>query len=200
MNDPFKPSAAVDLQQAKISLATTILLLSLAAMTAYLLVGDIKHLLAIQKGTLTRAGSVSLLHHIYLAVIPFEAAYFRILTSTSALIFIVFSLRNNQIFSDNALFLYLYGITQFIFHALAVTAILGILNQVSENKLFDPSYWSGVASTPSIISLLKMLTLQLLPPIILIIICYLAKIKIKSTTNPNSIAKNAKHTGDHIED
>jgi len=178
MPSPFEPSAAVSLKPATTSLAASALLLLLAAITAYLLWGDVNYLLATQKGTLTKAGSVSLLHHLYLSVIPFEIACFRLATSAVTLAFIIFSVRNHQVFSTHTLPVYLYGITQLTFYILAMTAILGILNQVSGNRLFDAAYWSGPTATSLAKSILVILAMHLIPPAAFLITCYAARARI----------------------
>ncbi|WP_395503579.1 hypothetical protein [Ectopseudomonas mendocina] len=178
MPSPFEPSAAVSLKPATTSLAANFLLLLLAAITVYLLWGDVNYLLATQKGTLTKAGSVSLLHHLYLSVIPFEIAYFRLATSALTLAFIIFSLRNHQVFSTHTLPVYLYGIAQLAFYILAMTAILGILNQVSDNRLFDATYWSGPIATSLAKSILVIIAMHLTPPIAFLATCHAAKARI----------------------
>ncbi len=143
MSNPFQSSSAVSINTPTPSFAVTALLALLATITAYLLWGDVNYLLAAQKGTLTRAGSVSFLHHMYLTTFALEIAYFRLTTSASIFIFVVFSMRNSQAFSSHIAPVYLYGLTQLAFYILSMTAILGILNQISDYKLLEIFYWSG---------------------------------------------------------
>lgn len=178
MPSPFEPSAAVSLKPATTSLAANALLLLLAAITVYLLWGDANYLLAAQKGTLAKAGNVSFLHHLYLSVIPLEIAYFRLATSALTLAFIIFSLRNHQVFSTHILPVYLYGIAQLTFYILAMTAILGILNQVSGSKLFDATYWSGSTATSLAKSVLAILAMHLIPPVAFLTTCYAARARV----------------------
>lgn len=178
MPSPFEPSAAVSLKPATTSLAANALLLLLAAITVYLLWGDANYLLATQKGTLAKAGSVSFLHHLYLSVIPLEIAYFRLATSALTLAFIIFSLRNHQVFSTHTLPVYLYGVAQLTFYILAMTAILGILNQVSGSKLFDATYWSGSTATSLAKSVLAILAMHLIPPVAFLTTCYAARARV----------------------
>lgn len=185
MPDPFKPSSAVALQPVTTSLGATCLLLLLAAITAYLLWGDINYLIATQKGTLSKAASVSFLHYIYLTTIPLEVACFRVATSTITLAFIIFSLRNNQAFSTHTLPVYLYGMAQLIFYILAMTAILGILNQVSGSRLFDASYWSGPTAKPLAKSVVMILAMHLLPPVAFLVTCYAARSRINRQVKTN---------------
>lgn len=186
MPSPFEPSAAISLKPATTSLAASALLLLLAAITVYLLWGDVNYLLATQKGTLTKAGSVSLLHHLYLKVISFEVAYFRLATSALTLAFIIFSLRNQQIFSTHTLPIYLYGITQLAFYILAMTAILGILNQVSGNKLFDATYWSGPTAASLAKTILVILAMHLIPPLAFLTTCHAARLRIRKQAKASS--------------
>ena len=190
MPNPFQSSAAVGVNPPTTSLAVTGLLALLAIITAYLLWGDVKYLLAAHNGTLTRAGSVSFLHHIYLAVFPLEIAYFRLASSVSVFIFIMFSIRNNQAFSNHAALIYLYGITQLVFYVLAMTAVLGILNQVSGNRLFDISYWSDPTAKALAASLLPILAMHLIPPAAFLFTCYAARSRINkqlklTSSNPS---------------
>ncbi len=182
MPSPFEPSSAVSLKPATTSLAANALLLLLAAITIYLLWGDVNYFLATQKGALAKASSVSFLHHLYLSVIPLEVAYFRLATSTLILAFIIFSLRNHQVFSTHTLPVYLYGIAQLTFHILAMTAILGILIQVSGNKLFDAAYWSGPTAASLAKSILVILVMHLTPPAAFLATCYAAKARIIKQT------------------
>lgn len=186
MPSPFEPSAAVSLKPATTSLAANALLLLLAAITVYLLWGDVNYFLATQKGTLAKAGSVSFLHHLYLSVIPLEIAYFRLATSILTLAFIIFSLRNHQVFSTHTLPVYLYGIAQLTFYVLAMTAILGILNQVSGNKLFDTTYWSGSTATSLAKSILVILAMHLMLPVAFLITCYAARARIIKQAKPKA--------------
>lgn len=178
MPNPFQPSAAVGINPPPTSLAVTSLLVLLATITTYLFWSDINYLLAAHKGTLTKAGSVSFLHHIYLTMFPLEIAYFRLTTSVSVFIFIIFSIRNNQTFSSHVAPLYAYGITQLAFYILSMTAVLEILNQVSDNKLFEISYCSGPAAKSLATSILVILTMHLLPPASFLLTCYAARSKI----------------------
>lgn len=190
MSKPFQPSASVSVNPPATSIAVTGLLVLLAAITAYLFWGDINYLLAAQKGTLTRAGSVSLLHHIYLTTFSLEIAYFRLIASASIFIFIVFSMRNNQAFSNHIAPVYLYGLTQLAFYILSMTAILGILNQVSGYKLLEISYWSGPTAKTLAASILLIFSMHLLPPAAFLLTCYAARSKINqqlklTSTNPS---------------
>jgi len=110
MPSPFEPSAAVSLKPATTSLAANALLLLLAAITVYLLWGDANYLLATQKGTLAKAGSVSFLHHLYLSVIPLEIAYFRLATSALTLAFIIFRYETIRYFQP-IYYLYTYTVS-----------------------------------------------------------------------------------------
>ncbi len=190
MPNPFQSSAAVDVSSPSTSPAVTGLLVMLAVITAYLFWGDMNYLLAAQEGTLTRAGSVSLLHHIYLTTFSHEIAYFRLITSASIFIFIVFSMRNTQAFSGHIAPIYLYGLTQFAFYLLSMTAILGILNQVSGYRLLEISYWSGPTAKTLAASILLILSMHLLPPAAFLLTCYLARSKIKKQLNSSSSPSN----------
>lgn len=190
MPNPFQSSAAVDVNSTPTSLAATGLLVLLAAITAYLFWGDINYLLAAQKGTLTRAGSVSLLHHIYLTTFSLEIAYFRLITSASIFIFIVFSMRNNQTLSNHIAPVYLYGLTQFAFYILSMTAILGILNQISGYNLLEISYWSGPTAKTLAASILLIISMHLLPPAAFLLTCYLARSKINKQLNSSPSPSN----------
>lgn len=185
MPSPFEPSAAVSPKPATTSLAANASLLFLAAITAYLLWGDVNYFLSNQKGTLAKAGSVSFLHHLYLSVIPLEIAYFRLATSALTLAFIIFSLRNQQIFSTHTLPVYLYGITQLTFYILAVTAVLGILDQVSDNKIFDAAYWSGPTATSLAKSILVIIAMNLTPPLAFLLTCHAARSRINKQAKAN---------------
>ncbi|YCH23181.1 hypothetical protein M1D96_06660 [Pseudomonas sp. D1-3] len=190
MGNPFQPSASVRVKPSATSIAVTGLLVLLAAITAYLFWNDINYLLAAQKGTLTRAGSVSFLHHMYLTTFALEIAYFRLITSASIFIFVVFSMRNNQAFSSHIAPVYLYGLTQLAFYILSMTAILGILNQVSDYKLLEISYWSGPTAKALAASILLIASMHLIPPAAFLLTCYLARSKINkqlelTTTNPS---------------
>ncbi|WP_139159521.1 hypothetical protein [Pseudomonas argentinensis] len=190
MSNPFQPSASVRVKPSATSIAVTGLLVLLAAITAYLFWSDINYLLAAQKGTLTRAGSVSFLHHMYLTTFALEIAYFRLITSASIFIFVVFSMRNNQAFSSHIAPVYLYGLTQLAFYILSMTAILGILNQVSDYKLLEISYWSGPTAKALAASILLIASMHLIPPAAFLLTCYLARSKINkqlelTTTNPS---------------
>lgn len=182
MPNPFQSSSAVSITPATSS-AVTALLVLLSTITAYLFWSDINYLLAAQKGTLTRAGSVSLLHHIYLTTFSLEIAYFRLIASASIFIFIVFSMRNNQAFSNHIAPVYLYGLTQLAFYILSMTAILGILNQVSGYKLLEISYWSGPTAKTLVASILVIISMHLIPPAAFLLTCYLARSKINKQLN-----------------
>jgi hypothetical protein len=190
MSNPYKPPAAINRKPTTNSLAANALLLLLAAITAYLLWGDVNYFLAVQKGTLARAGGVSFLHHLYLSVIPFEVAYFRLATSAFTLAFVVFSLRNNQIFLTYIFPVYLYGTAQLIFYILAMMAILEILNQVSGNRLFDTSYWTGTTATSLAKSILAILAMHLLPPAAFLITCYAARSRINKQAKAKANSKS----------
>ena len=190
MSNPFQPSSAASLNPPTTSLAATALLVLLATITAYLFWSDINYLLAAQEGTLTRAGSVSFLHHMYLTTFALEIAYFRLITSASIFIFVVFSMRNNQAFSSHIAPIYLYGLTQLAFYILSMTAILGILNQVSGYKLLEISYWSGPTAKTLAASILLIVSMHLLPPAAFLLTCYAARSKINkqlklTSTNPS---------------
>lgn len=190
MPNPFQSSAAVDVNSPSTSLAVTGLLVLLAAITAYLFWGDINYLLAAQKGTLTRAGNVSFLHHMYLTTFALEIAYFRLITSASIFIFLVLSMRNNQAFSSHIAPVYLYGLTQLAFYILSMTAILGILNQVSGNKLLDISYWSGPTAKTLAASILLIVSMHLLPPAAFLLTCYVARSKVNKQLNSTPSPSN----------
>lgn len=186
MSNPFQPSASVSVNATATSIAVTGLLVLLAAITAYLFWSDINYLLAAQKGTFTRAGSVSFLHHMYLTTFAPEIAYFRLITSASIFIFVVFSMRNNQAFSSHIASIYLYGLTQLAFYILSMTAILGTLNQVSGYKLFEISYWSGPTAKTLAASILLIVSMHLLPPAAFLFTCHAAKSKINKQSKPIS--------------
>ena len=180
MHNPFKTSASADPKPASASLTIKILLWVLAAVTAYMLAKDISYLLITEKGTLKRAGSVSLAHHLYLVVLPFEIAYFRLASSVAALAFILFSLRNNHALARNSLFLYAYGTTQLIYQILAVTGIIGILNQISATSVLQASYWLSPSMLSNTALLLLRFVLVLLPPVAFLVLCTITTARIKS--------------------
>ncbi|SER17014.1 hypothetical protein SAMN05216600_116116 [Pseudomonas cuatrocienegasensis] len=186
MTNPFQSSAAVGVNSQPTSLAVTVLLVLLATITTYLFWSDINYFLAAQKGTLTKAGSISFLHHIYLTMFPLEVAFFRLATSASVFIFIVFSIRNKQTFANHVAPLYLYGITQLAFYILSMSAILGILNQVSGNKLLEISYWSGPTAKTLVTSILLIISMHLLPPAAFLFTCYAARSRINKQLKPSS--------------
>ncbi|NQD80915.1 hypothetical protein HP436_12085 [Pseudomonas sp. CrR14] len=186
MTNPFQSSAAVSVNPPPTSLTVTCLLILLATITTYLFWSDINYLLAAHKGTLTKVGSVSFLHHMYLKMFPLEIAYFRLATSASVFIFIIFSIRNKQTFSNHVAPVYLYGITQLAFYILSMTAVLGILNQVSGNKLLDISYWSGPTAKTLAASILLIVSMHLLPPAAFLFTCHAAKSKINKQSKPIS--------------
>lgn len=190
MTNPFQSSTAVRVNSPTTSLTITALLILLATIAAYLFWGDINYLLATQKGTLNKAGSVSFLHHIYLTTFSPEIAYFRIITSASIFIFVVFSMRNNQAFSSHIAPVYLYGLTQLAFYILSMTAILGILNQVSGYKLFEISYWSGPTAKTLAASILLIISMHLLPPAAFLLTCYVARSKINKQLNLSPSSSN----------
>jgi len=190
MTNPFQSSAAVGVNPPPTSLTVTCLLILLATITTYLFWSDINYLLSAHKETLTKAGSVSFLHHIYLTMFPLEIAYFRLATSASVFIFIVFSIRNKQTFANHVAPVYLYGIIQLAFYILSMTAILGILNQVSGNKLLDISYWSGPTAKTLVTSILLIISMHLLPPAAFLFTCYVARSKINKQLNPSPSPSN----------
>ncbi|RIA36168.1 hypothetical protein DFO61_0630 [Ectopseudomonas oleovorans] len=165
MSDPFKPPAAITPQPTSTTLTLNILLIILAAATTYLLVGDIQHLLATQKGSLTRAGSVSFFHHIYLVIIPQEAAYFRLASSMATLALILFLARNHYALPRINLFLYAYGISQLTYQILAVTGVIGILNQISQTSVLNLEYWLSPSAATTVKPLLIKLAALLITPI-----------------------------------
>lgn len=193
MPNPFQSSSTVSVNPPANSFSVTALLVLLATITAYLFWSDINYLLAAQKGMLTRAGSVSLLHHIYLTTFSLEIAYFRIISSASVFLFILFSARNNQAFSNYVAPIYLYGITQLAFYTLSMTAILGILNQVSGNKLLEISYWSGPTSKTLVTSILVIISMHLIPPAAFVLTCYAARSKINNQLKLTPSAYPALH-------
>ena len=192
MSNPFQPSSAASINPPTTSLAATALLVLLATITAYLFWSDINYLLAAQEGTLTRAGSVSFLHQMYLTTFSLEIAYFRLITSASVFIFIIFSVRDHQSLSNHIAPVYLYGLTQLAFYILSMTAILGILNQVSGYKLLEISYWSGPTAKTLVASILVIISMHLLPPAAFLFTCYAARSKINkkpkltSSTSPSN--------------
>lgn len=165
MNDPFKPPAAIAPQPTSTTLTLNILLITLVAITTYLLVGDIQHLLATQQGSLIRAGSVSFFHHIYLVIIPQEAAHFRLASSMAVLALILFLARNHHAIPRVNLFLYAYGISQLTYQILAVTGVIGILSQISQTNVLDPQYWLSPSAAATAKPLLIKLTVLLMTPI-----------------------------------
>lgn len=183
MHDPFKPSATHDLKPAPTSIGINSLLLLLAAIAAYMLATDVVFLLKTEEGSLKGASSVSFIHYIYLSVIPFEAAYFRLGSSIAALVFIVFSSRNNQLLAKHALFLHAYLATQLIYQILAITGIVGILSQAAGTSALDISYWLHPSMLSSTAMLLLRLALLLLSPIAFLTICLIAASKIRKHNN-----------------
>lgn len=190
MSNPFQSSSAVSINTPTPSFAVTALLALLATITAYLLWGDVNYLLAAQKGTLTRAGSVSFLHHMYLTTFALEIAYFRLTTSASIFIFVVFSMRNSQAFSSHIAPVYLYGLTQLAFYILSMTAILGILNQISDYKLLEIFYWSGPTAKTLAASILLIALMHLIPPAAFLLTCYVARSKINKQLNSSPSLSN----------
>ena len=188
MHDPFKPSATFDLEPAPKSIGINSLLLLLAAIAAYMLATDVIFLLKTEEGSLKGAGSVSFIHYIYLTIIPFEVAYFRLGSSIAALVFIIFSARNNQLFAKHTLFLYAYISTQLLYQALAITGIAGILSQVAGTSALDISYWLHPDMRSNTAMLLFRFALLLLPPIAFLTTCLIAASKIRKN---NSLSFNA---------
>jgi hypothetical protein len=183
VHDPFKPSATLDLEPAPKSIGINSLLLLLASIAAYMLATDVMFLLKTEAGSLRGASSVSFIHHIYLSVIPFEAAYLRLGSSIAALAFIIFSARNNQLFAKHVLFLYAYIATQLIYQVLAITGIVGILSQVAGTSALDISYWFHPDMRSNTAMLSFRFALLLLPPIALLSVCLIAVSKIRKHNN-----------------
>lgn len=188
MLDPFKPSATLDLEPAPKSIGINSLLLLLASIAAYMLATDVIFLLKTEEGSLRGASSVSFIHYIYLSVIPFEAAYFRLGSSIAALVFIMFSARNNQLFAKHVFFIHAYVATQLIYQALSITGIVGILSQVAGTSALDISYWLHPGMLSNTAMLLFRLALLLLSPIAFFILSLTAVSKIRKH---NSLPFNA---------
>ena len=183
MHDPFKPSATLDLKPAPKSIGINSLLFLLASIAAYMLVTDVVFLLKTEEGSLKGAGSVSLIHYIYLTIIPFEVAYFRLGSSIAALVFIIFSARNNQLLAKYAFFLHAYIATQLIYHILAITGIAGILSQVAGASALDISYWFHPEMLSNTAMLLFRFSLLMLSPIAFFTLCLIAVSKIRKHNN-----------------
>ena len=179
MHNPFKPSATLNLKPAPKSIGINSLLFFLASIAAYMLATDVIFLLKTEQGLLRGASSVSFIHHIYLSVIPFEAAYFRLGSSIAAVVFIIFSARNNQLFAKHSLFLYAYIATQLLYQILAITGVAGILRQVAGASALDISFWFHPDMLSNTVMLLFRFALLLLSPIALFILSLIAVSKIR---------------------
>ena len=188
MNAPFKPSATLDLEPVPKSIGINSLLFLLASIAAYMLATDVVFLLKTEQGLLRGASSVSFIHHIYLSVIPFEAAYFRLVSSIAVVVFIIFSARNNQLFAKHSLFLYAYISTQLVYQVLAITGVAGILSQAAGASALDISFWFHPDMQSNTAMLLFRFTLLLLSPIAFFILSLIAVSKIRKH---NSLSFNA---------
>ncbi|WP_394239146.1 hypothetical protein [Pseudomonas anguilliseptica] len=188
MHNPFKPSATLDLKPAPKSIGINSLLFLLASIAAYMLATDVIFLLKTEQGSLRGASSVSFIHHIYLSAIPFEAAYFRLGSSIAALLFIIFSARNNQLLAKHALFLHAYAATQLTYQILAITGVAGILSQAAGTSSLDISFWFHPDMRSNTAMLLFKFALLLLSPIAFFILSLIALSKIRKH---NSLSFNA---------
>lgn len=148
-----------------------------------MLAKDISHLLSTYSKVLTNAASISMFHYIYLKSAALEIAYFRVVSSSAALVFILFTARNKQEFIKYYLFVLAYAVTQLTYQILAISAVIEILTKTSGRNAFDTSFWLDATMMPSTVRLLSGFLLVIAPSAIFIGLCIIIKARIEKTLN-----------------
>ena len=188
MHNPFKTPEHEDNRPTANAPHINALLLLLSVVTAYILTKDIYHLLSINNSSLENAASISIFHYIYLKAVPFEIAYFRVTSTITTLIFILFAARNSQIFAKHYFLIIVYGATQLIYQILAISGVIEILTQSSGRNALDTNFWLDSAMISSTIQVLSGFLLVIAPPIIFIALCFITRARINQSNDATHIS------------
>jgi hypothetical protein len=190
MTNPFRPPLhETNFAPAK-KLHINILLLLLSIIVTYMLTTDIQHLLAIYNNALARGAEISIFHYIYLKFAALEIAYFRIASSITILILLLFSARNYAFIHKHYFIATTYGITQLIYQALAITGVVLILSQVLGTSSPNLDFWLS----PAMLSISRKLLLDFLfvaaPPLIYLALLIITRLKITVHQAPSMSRAN----------